>query len=483
MAGRPLPPDFLLAFDPAVRRPRRGVLIGGAPIRVLKLTGAGADLVDRWQSGRPVGRAAGAGALAARLVDAGLAHPRPGRRAGAPTAAVVIPVRDDPGGLAVTLDSLAATAPGLAVVVVDDGSRRPVTAGPPPGRAGPDGEGAARPLILRRTVPGGPAAARNTGWRAAGAAEVFVFVDAGCTLPAGWPAALLGHFADPGLAAAAPRVRSRPVGGAPAGLVLYEELHSPLDLGPAPAPVRPGGAVGYVPSAVLAVRAAALAEAGGFDEGFRFGEDVDLVWRLAQTGWRVRYDPAVQATHPVRPSWPAWARQRFHYGRSAAPLAARHGRAAAPLAVSPWSAAVWGLAAAGRPAPAAVLAVGSAAALARRAGSDRATAAALFRLACTGHARAAGPLAGALRRAWLPPGLAAAAVAHRWGDRRARSASAAALVAALLSGGLWEWSVRRPATGPLRWAGYRLADDLSYQAGVWSAVVEARSAGALLPRW
>ena len=473
MPPRPLPPDFRLTFDPALRRPRREVLIGGAPIRVLRLTGAGADLVDRWTAGRPVGAGAGAGDLAARLVDAGLAHPRPAAGAPSPRPAVVIPVRDDPDGLAATLASLRATAPGVEVVVVDDGSVVAVGAGPGP----------AGPRVLRRPVPGGPAAARNTGWRAAGPAEVVVFVDAGCTLPDGWAGALLDHFADPGVAAAAPRVRSRPGPGSPAGVVIYEQAHSPLDLGPAPAPVRPGGSVPYVPSAVLAVRATALQAAGGFDEAFRFGEDVDLVWRLAEAGWRIRYEPSVEASHPVRSSWPRWLRQRFDYGRSAAPLAARHGRAVAPLTVSPWSVAVWGFAAAGRPVPAVAVAAGTAAALARRAGADRETATELFRLAWIGHARAAGPIAGALRRAWLPPGLAAAAAVGRWGGRRARMASGTALTAVLLAGGLRDWAARRPATGPLRWTAWRLADDLAYQAGVWSGVLRARSAGALLPRW
>ena len=95
----PLPAGFRLAIDGAVRRPRSQVLVGGTPLRVLKLTGAGAALVTRWEAGSPIGPSTGARTLAARLVDAGLAHPRP---AGSPPqleAAVVIPVRDDPEGL------------------------------------------------------------------------------------------------------------------------------------------------------------------------------------------------------------------------------------------------------------------------------------------------------------------------------------------------------------------------------------------------
>ncbi|HET9075483.1 MAG TPA: mycofactocin biosynthesis glycosyltransferase MftF [Acidimicrobiales bacterium] len=469
MPAAAVPPGFRLVLDPGLRRPRPEVLVGGAPIRVLRLTAAGASLVDRWAAGAPVGPGPGAGRLAARLVDAGLAHPRPG--AAPPLrATVVIPVRDDPAGLAATLASLADTAPGTPVVVVDDGSRPPVPA-----------SGPAR--VLRRSEAGGPASARNRGWRADGTGEVVVFVDAGCVLGEGWPAGLLGHFADPGLAAVAPRVTSRAQPATPAGLAAYEEAHSPLDMGPAEGPVRPGAAVPYLPTAVLAVRRAALDDVGGFDERLRFGEDVDLVWRLAGAGWRVRYAPDVAASHPGRSTWRGWLRQRYDYGRSAAPLAARHGRAAAPLTVSPWSVAVWASAAAGRPAPALALAAGSAAALARRAGPDRATAAELGRLALTGHVRAGRPIAGAVRRAWLPAAVPALVLAWRFGDRRARTALGSTLAAATLGEGIADWWVCRRPAGPLRWSAWRLADDLAYQAGVWAGVLKARSAQALLPRW
>lgn len=492
MPDRSLPPDFRLDLDPGLRRPRPGVLVGGTPVRVLKLTGAGARLIDGWAEGAPVGPGAGARALATRLVDAGLAHPRPAGAGPRLTPAIVVPVRDDPDGVAAVLESLAATAADAPVVVVDDGSDPPVDlrAAPvdlwsAPGwtQAGSGPEHRVDCQVVRRSSPGGPAAARNTGWRASGPAGVVVFVDAGCELTAGWLDALLAHFADDGLAAVAPRVSSRPAPGTPAGLAAYEAGRSPLDMGPTGGPVRPGAMVPYVPSAVLAVRVTALEEAGGFDERLRFGEDVDLVWRLAGAGWRVRYDPAVTATHPARSTRRRWLRQRFDYGRSAAPLAARHGRAAAPLVVSPWSVAVWGSVATGRLAPALVLAAGSAATLARRAGPDRATALELGRLALIGHARAGAPLAGAFRRAWLPPGLAVAVLARRFGDRRARLASGLALAAAVVAPGVTDWRSRRPGVGPLRWTAWCLADDLAYQCGVWAGVLQAGSGEALLPRW
>jgi mycofactocin glycosyltransferase len=461
-----LPPGFGLKLDPAVRRPRHGVLVGGNPIRVIRLTPAGAALLDSWVQGRTVGPGRGSQALARRLLDAGIAHPRPGA-ASHPSPSevtVVIPVRDDPDGLTA---SLAAVDGVGSVIVVDDGSQPAVT------RAQ---AGAA--TLVRRAMAGGPAAARNTGWREA-RTDIVAFLDADCIPVPGWLEALLPHFADPEVAAVAPRIRSREGAGAPPWLAAYERTRSALDLGTREAPVRPGSPVSYVPTAALAVRKQALVQAGGFDEALRFGEDVDLVWRLEKGGGRTRYEPSVSVTHPTRKSATGWLRQRFQYGRSASALASRHGRHVAPAAMNAWSAGAWGLALAGYPAPAAALAVLTSAALARRAGSDRATARTLAGLALAGHLLAGLSLATAVRRAWLPPALVAAVVSDR---RRPGSLAGVALGAALTVPAAAEWLTAPADTGLLTWVALRLADDLAYQAGVWSGCASARSAEALLPR-
>jgi mycofactocin system glycosyltransferase len=444
------------------------VLIGGSPVRLLRLTAAGARLVDRWAVGAPVGRSHGAQALARRLLDAGMAHPRPPRR-GVEGVAVVVPVRDDRTGLEATLESLAGTAPGISVVVVDDGSVPLVSAADDPGVQ-----------VVRREVSGGPARARNAGRDAVGSARIVVFIDAGCVLERGWLEPLLAHFADPAVGAVAPRVRSRALSPTPPDLAAYEDVHSSLDLGPREAPVRPFSTVPYVPTAVLAVRLAAFDSVGGFDGSFRFGEDVDLVWRLVEAGWTVRYEPRALARHPARPSIGAWLVQRYHYGRSATPLASRHGRAVAPVAVSPWSTAVWGLVAVGHPAMGAVVGALSAGVLPRRAGTGGLAGWELVRLAAGGHVRAAGPLARAVRRAWLPPFLVGTVLARRRGTTRWLVAAG---LTAFVGPGLWEWLRLRPPVPAPKWVGLGLADDLAYQAGVWAGAVAGRSAGALLPKW
>jgi GT2 family glycosyltransferase len=50
--------------------------------------------------------------------------------------------------------------------------------------------------------------------------------------------------------------------------------------------------------AFLLLRRVMLDELGGFDEGFRlYGEDIDLAYRAARTGWERWYVPAARVVH------------------------------------------------------------------------------------------------------------------------------------------------------------------------------------------
>ncbi|MBI2708429.1 MAG: mycofactocin biosynthesis glycosyltransferase MftF [Actinobacteria bacterium] len=461
----PAPAGLRIALDPGARRVDGGaVLIGGTPLRVLRLSSAGAAALDALAGGAPVpdGRPAVA-RLVRRLLDAGIAHPRPGPPLSWPPPAdvtVVVPVNGPVDALRVALTGVGSVG---ETIVVDDGSSDAA------GIAGAVRARGAR--LIRHDRARGPAAAREAGWRSA-ATPVVAFVDADCRLPPGWLDPLLAHLADPAVAAVAPRVRAGgPERVAESCLARYDADRSPLDLGPAEAIVRPRSRVPYVPTATLVVRRAALVDAGGFDAGLRFGEDVDLVWRLAGRGWTVRYEPRVHVVHAVREGLRPWLRQRFDYGTSAAPLARRHGAAVAPVAVSGWSAASWGLAAAGAPAAGATLAAATALALAPDLRGLARPVPEALRIAGLGTAASGRTLAGGVRRAWWP--LAAAAVVP---SRRARVV--AALSVAPLAA---EWVRQRPALGFPRWLALRLADDLAYGAGVWAGCARERSLAALRP--
>lgn len=378
----------------------------------------------------------------------------------------MIPVRDRPAGLALTLEAIhAAGLPSPAeLIVVDDGSR------PDDATATADVCATYGARLIRRTRSGGPAAARNEGWKAATSA-VVAFVDSDCEPAPGWLAHLLPHFADPAVAAAAPRIRARRAAGASRALGSYERDRSPLDRGRLEGPVRPGSRISFVPSAALVVRRAVLSDLGGFDESMRVGEDVDLVWRIGACDLTVRYEPRSTVTHPTRRNWAAWAVQRATYGSSAAPLAQRHGAAVAPLRVSRWSMGAWALAAAGWPGVGVLVGLASWAMLVPKlCGLERARIEAL-RLAGGGHLRAGLSLADAMRRVWWPILLVAAL-----GSVRARRIAVCAAIPLLI-----EWIEVRPRLDPVRWVVFRMADDLAYGAGVWASCWTARDAGALLP--
>ncbi|TFV51769.1 mycofactocin system glycosyltransferase, partial [Geodermatophilus sp. DF01-2] len=213
----------------------------------------------------------------------------------------------------------------VPVVVVDDGSADPAAVTATAGRHG------AR--VLRHPTARGPAAARNAGLRAA-TTDLVAFLDSDCVPLPGWSAPLARHTADPRLALVAPRITALSADGA-GWVEPYEAAVSALDMGAAPAPVAPGTAVSYLPSAALLARRRALGD--GFDESMRVAEDVDLVWRLAAAGWRVRYEPSAAVAHEHRSAIGEWLRRRAFYGTGAALLVARHGAAVAPVVLSPWS--------------------------------------------------------------------------------------------------------------------------------------------------
>jgi mycofactocin system glycosyltransferase len=292
---------------------------------------------------------------------------------------------------------------------------------------------------------------------------LVAFLDAGCVPQAGWLDALLPHFADDHVVATAPRVRST---AGDSALARYERVRSPLDLGDREGPVRPGSWVPYVPSAALVVRRDVLVQTGGFDESMRYGEDVDLVWRLHERGLEVRFVPTAVVEHPPRPTVGDWLRQRFHYGTAAARLAQQHGAAVAPVAMSRWTAAAWAIAAWGQPLVGAAVAVGAAAPL-----RERLPGAEVARLTAIGHLQAGLRLLEGVRRTWWPITAAAALLSRR--GRRLAALSAVPLTA--------DWARDGRPVGLPAYVMLRLADDLAYGTGVWVGCRRAGSLAALRP--
>lgn len=487
--GRRPPPasDLLQRFlvDPSSRRfgPVGRVMLAGSPRRLLRLSDAGAAILDRIGAGGAVERSPARDALVRRLVDAGVLHPDPtgGGAASGADVTLVVPVRDRAAGLASLLDTVLAVDDGpVSVVVVDDGSADPEAVRAVVGRASSTARAStARRVaieVVRHERTRGPAAARNTGLRHV-RTPLVAMVDSDCRVEPDWLAPLLALFTDPGVGLVAPRVRSREVGrdGIAGVLADYEVLRSPLDLGRHRARVAPSSPVSYVPSAAVLARVEVLSELGGFDERMSTGEDVDLVWRLIDEGHTVRYEPISAVDHEPRTSLPAWLAQRVGYGRSAAALDRRHPGRVAPVVVGRWSAVVWGLVAVGAPLPACAVIAASAVGVVRST-PDLPTRTAAG-VALGGHIAAGRQLARAMVREWWP--LAAGLSLF---SRRARRLLALAACVSVVHAWRSGTDRARPELSLPAFAALAVLDDVAYGAGVWIGCVEQRSFRVLMPR-
>jgi hypothetical protein len=199
-----------------------------------------------------------------------------------------------------------------------------------------------------------------------------------------------------------------------------------------------------------------------FDPEKLAGEDVDLVWRLHEHGWRIRYDPSVHIGHNEPSTWRGLLGRRLRYGTSAAPLAVRHPGNLAHLVLDPWPALTVAALLARRPLPAAgafavALATRNRALHARgipTREAPSATARAVWQT-WLGTGRYATQFAAPLLLALLLPGGRTA-----W----ARRAAAGSL---LLGPPVAGWVRRRPALDPIRYTLAALADGVAYGAGVW----------------
>ncbi|GGT46133.1 glycosyltransferase family 2 protein [Streptomyces purpureus] len=252
----------------------------------------------------------------------------------APAYAVVIPTLGRPS-LQVCLRALAsARGPKpVQLVLVDD---RPQTCNP---ALSVD----SIPPVLRQVttvVAGGargPAAARNTGWRAADPVPWIVFLDDDVIPGPSW-----GEDLERDLSRASYLT---------AGVTARITVPLPADRAPTDWERNTSGlATARWITADMAYRRDALLAVGGFDERFRraFREDADLALRVQAAGWSLSTGTR-RTTHPVRPA-DRWISVRLQAGNSDDVLMNRlhgrdwWGRAAAPRGRLPGHLAVTGAA-------------------------------------------------------------------------------------------------------------------------------------------
>lgn len=202
---------------------------------------------------------------------------------GEPAISVVVATRDRRDRLMRLLAALArqTLAPDrFELIVVDDGSSDGTPAALADAR-----RGAEFPITVVWAEGGGPARARNLGWRRA-RAPIVAFTDDDCEPQPRWLEELLAAAESresfvQGVTVPNPEESDR--------LGAFSRTLEVRELGP------------WYPTANIAYPVALLAQVGGFDEDYPApgGEDTDLAWRVIEAGGEARLAPDAVVWHAV----------------------------------------------------------------------------------------------------------------------------------------------------------------------------------------
>jgi len=172
-------------------------------------------------------------------------------------------------------------------------------------------------IYLRHEKNLGLSSARNTAIAAA-AGEIIAFTDADCRADEDWLYYLVGdllnsefvgiggpNFLPPDDSYVASAVMVSP--GGPAHVMLSDRRAE------------------HIPGCNMAFYKWVLHEVGGFDPVFRkAGDDVDLCWRLQQSGYQIGFSPAAFVWHYRRSTVGAYLKQQRGYGEAEALLVQKH---------------------------------------------------------------------------------------------------------------------------------------------------------------
>jgi O-antigen biosynthesis protein len=214
--------------------------------------------------------------------------------------------------------------PDLEVIVCDDGSTDATLA-----IAGDF------PFTVLALPHAGLSVARNAGLRAA-TGEIVAYLDADAACHPEWPYHLALSLEDPQLVATGgPNL---PFADAP--FVEHAVSFSP---GSPQHVLVADDRAEHVPGCNMAFRKEALEGVGGFDAIYTAaGDDVDLCWRLLDTGGQIGFSPAAQIRHHRRDSITGYLKQQRGYGKSERMVAGRHRHRFNRLGQARWNGSIYG---------------------------------------------------------------------------------------------------------------------------------------------
>jgi GT2 family glycosyltransferase len=202
---------------------------------------------------------------------------------------------------------LALDYPDYEVIVVSDGSTDDAA------RIAAACEG----VRVIETPNRGLSSARNTGMNAA-TGEILAYIDDDAIPDPDWLKHLARTFASgPYAAVGGPNVL-------PPGSNAIAQCVANAPGGPTHVLLSDGDAE-HIPGCNMAIRKEALERIGGFDPQFRAaGDDVDVCWRLLDSGERIAFSPGAAVLHHRRGSVLDYLRQQRGYGKAEALLERKH---------------------------------------------------------------------------------------------------------------------------------------------------------------
>ena len=225
-----------------------------------------------------------------------------------PRVSVVVCSYNGAATLGECLEGIAALRyPDYEVIVISDGSTDE-TAQIAAGFAG------VRVVVTEQL---GLSAARNAGFEAA-RGEIVAYIDDDAIPDPDWLTYLAKSFASGEHAA---------VGGPnvpPAGSGSVAQCVANAPGGPTHVLLSDREAE-HIPGCNMAIRKAELEQIGGFDPRFRAaGDDVDICWRLLDSGRRIAFAPGAVVCHHRRGTVSGYLRQQRAYGAAEALLEQKH---------------------------------------------------------------------------------------------------------------------------------------------------------------